>query len=126
LVCGIIPTRVATDEQSFGEIVDQLYFLLYEGSGAASRLRERCSNDQLAALWRLKHLRTGVRHDVGHGGSKDVEKKNRQIGEAYKSLIAMVMPRSRPDWTRAQVALYGQLVEMLEFIWYEGEEKSSI
>jgi hypothetical protein len=114
--CSVVPTRIATDEQSFAEIIDQLYFLLYEGSGAAKRLTEKCPPDSLEALWKVKDLRTGARHDVDHGSSKDVDKKNRQIGEAYKSLIGTVVPRKRSEWLQAQIALYEQLSAMLEMV----------
>ncbi len=119
--CSVIPTRIATDEESFDHLVDQLFFLLYEGSGRASRLTERKSRDHFEALWRVKHLRLSARHDVDHGS--DLEKKNRTIGEAYAVLIGSVIPRTKPDWCRAQVTLYSQLVEMLEVLWFgEGTE----
>jgi hypothetical protein len=120
LVCKIT-TRVATDERSFGEIVDLLYFLLYEGSGYAARLKDLCSDDDLAALWRLKHLRTGIRHDVDHGSEREIAKNNEKIGKAYKSLTGNVMPRSRAEWAAAQIMLYKQLIEMLEVIWITDE-----
>lgn len=118
--CSIIPTRIATDERSFFEIVDGLYFLLYEGSGEADRLTERCLPHYLEVLWRLKHLRLGARHDVDHGKDKDIARKNHQVGDAYKALIGMAIPRSRTDWAQAQVALYEQLVQMLKSIWFGG------
>ena len=117
--CALIPTRVATDEQSFNELVDHLYFLLYEGSGTADRLTERRSAEEFEALWRVKHLRLGARHDVDHGSS--VATKNRDIGKAYVALIGSVMPRSRSEWIQAQVSLYSQLVDMLEDLWF-GED----
>jgi hypothetical protein len=52
--CSLITTHVATDESSFFEIVDHLFFLLYEGSGAAVRLSGRCSAGELEALWTLR------------------------------------------------------------------------
>lgn len=119
--CFALPAQVATDERSFAEIVDHLYFLLYEGSGAAARLTEKCSEDRLAALWRVKHLRLGFRHDVDHGKDQEVAKKNQLVGEAYRSLIGKVAPQTRADWCQAQIELYGQLVEMLRTIWF-GEE----
>ena len=120
--CAMIPIQIATDYQSFSEIIDHLYFLLYEGSGEAKRLSGRCSSDSLEALWNLKDLRTGARHDVDHGPGKDVGKKNHRIGEAYKSLIGTVVPRSRTDWLKAQISLYDQLVEMLEAVWFGGDQ----
>lgn len=114
--CLVIPTGVATDERDFSEVVDHLYFLLYEGSGEAKRLMERTTSERLEALWRLKQLRLGFRHDVDHGS--EAEKKSRKIGEAYEALIGAATPRSRSDWARAQAALYEQLVEMLEDLWF--------
>jgi hypothetical protein len=125
LTCGTITARVATDELSFNNIIDDLYFLLYEGSGDAKRLTERYSRGQLEALWRLKSLRRGARHDVNHGTDKEILRQNYQIGEAYRSLIGMVMPRLRTDWANAQIALYRQLVEMLETIWAIDEERDA-
>ena len=117
--CSVIPTHIATDELSFSEIVDHLYFLLYEGSSNGTRLTEKRSVDQFKALWSLKHLRLGFRHDFNHGTDKAVAKKNHQVGEVYNSLIGKVAPRSRSDWIQAQIVLYEQLVEMLEFVWFE-------
>jgi hypothetical protein len=117
--CSVIPTYIATDELAFAQIVDHLYFLLYEGSGDATRLTERRSANQFEALWSLKHLRLGFRHDVDHGSHKETEKKNRQVGEVYNSLIGKVAPRSRDDWIQAQIALYDNLTEMLELIWFD-------
>jgi hypothetical protein len=53
-----------------------------------------------------------------------VVKKNRQVGEAYTSLIGKVAPHSKADWIEAQISLYKQLVEMLEDVWLEDDEDS--
>jgi len=117
MACAVIPSRVAYDSASFAEITDHLFFLIYEGSGSAKRLLALNDKSKLEALWRLKHLRLGARHDLSHGTDQDVEKKNRQVGEAYTGLIGQVVPRSRADWMLAQLALYKELSEMLERIW---------
>jgi hypothetical protein len=122
--CAVIPTHVASDQLSFSLVVDSLYFVLYEGSGEAKRLLEMTSEDKLAPLWSLKHLRNSVRHDLDHGPDAEVSKKSRRIGETYMALIGSAAPRTKADWARAQVALYSQLVKMLELLWY-GEETES-
>ena len=122
MACAVIPSRVAFDSASFNEVTDHLFFLLYEGSGSAERLTARLDERRLNALWTLKHLRLGSRHDIDHGTEQDAEKKNRQVGEAYKRLVGSVAPRSRNEWMSAQVALYKELVEMLEQVWFgEGD-----
>jgi hypothetical protein len=117
MACAVIPSRVACDSESFAEIADHLFFLLYEGSGSATRLTVRCDEIKLSGLWRLKHLRLGSRHDIDHGTELDAKKKNRQVGEAYMALVGRVVPRGKIEWMTAQVALYRELVEMLEQIW---------
>jgi len=118
MACAVIPSRVAFDEASFAEIIDHLFFLLYEGSGSAKRLTARRDESELGALWRLKHLRLGARHDLGHGTEPDAKKKNRQVAEAYLALVGQVVPRSKVDWMTAQLALYRELFDMLEAIWF--------
>ncbi len=115
----VVPSRVAYDEESFCEVVDHLFFLLYEGSGDAKRLTERISRDRLEALWRLKHLRLASRHDVDHGSETERRKKAMQIGTAYRALIGRPAPRSSKEWSRAQTELYRGLVEVLEELWGE-------
>lgn len=118
MACAVIPSRVAHDSASFAEITDHLFFLLYEGSGSADRLVTQYDKSKLEALWRLKHLRLGARHDLSHGKDQKIEKKNRQVGEAYRALIGQVIPHSREEWMLAQLALYRELTEMLERIWH--------
>ena len=116
--CMIVPTQVATDDRTFDFVVDQLYFLLYEGSGEASRLISKWGDEHLGALWRLKHLRLGARHDVAHGDKKSIAKKMKTIAAAFSALIGSTVPKLRRDWCRAQLALYEQLIEMLEALWF--------
>jgi hypothetical protein len=118
MACAVIPSRVVHDSASFAEITDHLFFLLYEGSGSANRLITQYDKSKLEALWRLKHLRLGARHDISHGTDQEIEKKNRQVGEAYLALIGQVVPRSKAEWILAQLALYRELSDMLERIWH--------
>jgi len=115
----------ASDSTSFNVVVDHLYFLLYEGTGEAKRLIEKWGDRWLDALWLLKHLRLNARHDVNHGKKRGVEAKNRKIGEAFKGLIGAVTPKTEADWCRAQVALYEQLIEMLEKLWYGDDDEDA-
>jgi hypothetical protein len=118
--CCLIPTTVATDELSFCNLVDYLFFLLYEGSGEAKRITGRWGGDKLGPLWILKNLRKSARHDLDHGEEKKIIEKNKAIGDAYKELIGKAMPRSREEWAEAQVSLYTHLVDMLEALYENG------
>jgi len=120
--CMVIPTRIATEDSSFGIVVDHLYFLLYEGSGAAQRLTAQVTNETLGALWRLKHLRLGARHDLDHGSEAEASRKAVNVGEAFRGLIGATVPKSPKAWCEAQKVLYEQLVEMLERIWFGNDD----
>jgi len=112
-----VPSTVASEEAVFLEVVDALYFLLYEGSGDGARLTESFSPDRLEALWLLRHLRLGARHDLDHGKPKEVTKKARTVGEAYEDLIGVPIPKTKAEWQGAQSALYEKLAEMLDDLW---------
>jgi len=118
---SILSSHVASDEHSFGVIIDHLFFLLYEGSGQAQRLLERVDDAALAPLWTLKHLRLSDRHDLEHGKETEVRKKNRKVGDAFQRLIGASMPKSPAQWALAQANLYEQLQVMLQSIWYQDE-----
>lgn len=120
--CSLIPSYVAEGNDSFNRIVDQLYFLLYEGSGDAKRLMDFGSTDRFEALWRLKHLRREARHDVGHGSEGEIQKKQKETGKAFVGLAGSVVPKNSGDWCKAQLSLYEQLVAMLEEIWFDDED----
>lgn len=113
----ILSTTVANKEILFLEIVDNLYFLLYEGSGSATRLTDHISDEKLEALWLLKHLRLGFCHDTDHGNKSKSIEKSIQIGNAYTNLIGRPIAKTREDWLKAQQTLYKLLVDMLETIW---------
>ncbi len=112
-----VPNVIAGNEKNFAEIVDHLYFMLYEGSGDAKRLLLISSGVDCGPLWRLKHLRRNFRHDVEHGSPREVGKKLREAGVAFEVLIGVARPRCVLDWKRAQLALYEDLKRMLDAIY---------
>lgn len=63
-----VPCR---DITAYGEFVDALYFLVYEGSGNCKRLPSPPPDFAMD----VKFLRADVRHDLDHGSEKDVAKK---------------------------------------------------
>jgi hypothetical protein len=111
---SVISTTVVSDETDFGIVIDHLYFLLYEGSGAAKRLVAIAPRALLEPLWMLKHLRTDARHDIEHGDSADILKKRDQIAGAFRQLIDKPVPTSDSDWGSAQLGVYEVLAEMLQ------------
>jgi hypothetical protein len=69
-----------SDAESYGNFIDGLYKLLYEGSGNCNRLPAPPPE----FLMDLKHLRTGLRHDVDHGGDQEAAKKRLNIAKIFR------------------------------------------
>lgn len=71
-----VPCR---DLAQYGKFVDALYVLIYEGSGACTRITSpppRFAMD-------VKFLRTAIRHDVDHGDGAEVRKKRLRASEVF-------------------------------------------
>lgn len=110
----VLTTTVARTNESFAEVVDALYFLLYEGSGQAERLLKKLSDDALEALWWVKTLRTAFRHDVDHGDKGKARKKRKEIGDVFTGLVGKQRPISPAEWVTAQVRLYDHVAKLLQ------------
>jgi hypothetical protein len=63
-----VPCR---DIATYGDLVDALYFIVYEGSGNCKRLPSPPPDFAMD----VKFLRADVRHDLDHGSEKDVAKR---------------------------------------------------
>ena len=119
-VGAVVPYVVAVDRDSFGKILDALYVLLYEGAGGSkNQLALAHGDENCAALWRMKHLRTELRHDVDHGKQVDIDKARQKIGNAFEELIGCPYPRTKADWGDAQIQLYRDLLAMLKDFWLD-------
>jgi hypothetical protein len=116
MACCKIPNLIANTELIFADIVDQLFFMLYEGSGIKDNRLVSIVGDKnkLGPLWKVKTFRLEFRHDIEHGNRKDIDKKYLNIGSAYKELIGCERPRTSRDWTAAQYGLYKLLADMLD------------
>ena len=68
------------DITQYGKLVDALYFLVYEGSGACKRLPTPPPEFSMD----VKFLRTAVRHDVDHGSETEVQKKRLRASETFE------------------------------------------
>lgn len=71
-------------KDDFGNFIDALYKMIYEGSGSLKRIPQSFKEDDDFIGFEIKHLRTDLRHDYEHGKEKDIEKKKKIISEIYK------------------------------------------
>ncbi|QRN82913.1 DUF262 domain-containing protein [Chloroflexota bacterium] len=71
---------------SFGNFIDSLYFIFYEGTGSCKRL----SSPPPDFVIDIKNIRTIIRHDIDHGKKTDTQKKNIKLADAFKKYSGKV------------------------------------
>lgn len=90
--CVDLPWLSATDKRRFGDVVDCLYFIFYEGAGKDNlRFLESHGGpltiNDCDLIWCIKHLRNKwSRHDVDHGKEKEIRKSWIELSEKFKLL----------------------------------------
>ena len=75
------------DFDGYKKLVEDLYFLFWEGPGA--KLVDKPESFKL-----VNALRTELQHDVDHGDAKKVTKKKKSLGEAFKTVSGVASPEA--------------------------------
>jgi hypothetical protein len=99
-----------SDLTSYGVLIDCMYKLIYEGSGACSRLPDPPPGFSMD----IKHLRTGLRHDVDHGSKQKAAGKRKEIAAVFAKYSGKRTPDecSAEDFAVAQLRLLKAAREM--------------
>jgi len=99
------------DITGYGEFVDALYFLVYEGSGNCKRLPSPPPDFAMD----IKFLRADVRHDLDHGTQKDVAKKVTRNAAVFQKYSGKKTPEEcGPDeFITIQLRILQVLVQFL-------------
>lgn len=111
-----LSTAFSVDDITFGNVIDSLYMLLYEGSGEAKRITSLLEKEECTTLWNIKHIRTDFRHDIEHGDEKKYLQKSKSIGDAYKAICGKSKPLKQKDWVTAQCNIYTQVNDFLDLM----------
>ena len=75
------------DLDGYRQLIDDLYFLLYEGSGTRLDAKPEVFRD-------VQLLRTDLAHDVDHGSQSEVARKRRNIGTVFAKYAGSPSPRT--------------------------------
>jgi len=99
------------DIATYGDFVDTLYFLVYEGSGSCKRLPAPPPDFAMD----VKFLRGDVRHDLDHGSEKDIANKLTRNAAVFEKYAGKKTPEEcGPDeFLSIQLKLLQNLVEFL-------------
>lgn len=106
------------DEKSFGDLIDCLYFMLYEGAGEGLRVKSYLSDEECQPVYDIRDIRNFCyRHDIEHGDSGEIKRKKRKLGEIFLRLIAKPLPENEIDFKKAQHTILDNIHDMLEILY---------
>lgn len=107
------------NRNSFGDVIDSLYFIFYENIEHIKALvteESVVNEDVYQCIFRVKDMRTDMRHDIEHGGKSKIKKKNRDIGESYSHYTGKVALTAKCDYQTAQAKLYDDFEALTEHL----------
>lgn len=98
------PLLLPVDRKSFGDFVDSLYLLFYEGAGS-DKLRFLKEHGgvlyvgECDFIWIIKSLRNKwLRHDPDHGEESDIRRSWNQLGETFRQLGLRYVPTTEAEF----------------------------
>lgn len=100
------------EAEQYGEFIDSLYFLIYEGSGSCSRL----SSPPPEFVMDIKFLRNILRHDEDHGSKREIEKKRKRHTKIFTRYSGRKTPAEcgPQDFVATQLSVLSTLKSFLE------------
>lgn len=104
------------DRDSYGNFVDALYKVIYEGSGSGIRLGSALP----VIVEDIKTFRTDLRHDVDHGKQSKIKAKEKGIAEAVKRYTEKLSVQllGEQDFMVFQFGLLDGLKKFLETLYF--------
>jgi hypothetical protein len=107
-------SELTSSETGFGNFVDALFQIFYEGSASLSRIPEQFIDDNAIGIT-IKYLRNDLRHDLEHGDANEVLKKKTKVAKIYerytnKTALASLEPA---DFPKMQLQILNELNQFL-------------
>ena len=122
LASSTLSGTICSNSGSFGNVIDSLYFIFYENIKHIKKLvtdQAVRDEDVYQCIFRVKDMRTDLRHDYEHGDN--IDKKTRDIADSYSHYSGKMLLTSSDDYKKAQEGLYndfytltGRLLETVE------------
>lgn len=106
---------VCTSEDDFGKMIDGVYMLFYENLEHIKTLDSDNAvrtEEVYQCIFRVKDMRTDMRHDYEHGKNGDINKKRKAIHECYKHYINRPVLQRQRDYVTLQKKLYDELLTL--------------
>ena len=99
------------DVGSYGSFIDNLYFIVYEGSGSCNRLPDPVPDFAM----NVKFLRSDIRHDLDHGPRPAVAKKLIRGANVFEKYSGKKTPEEcgSDEFTSTQLRILDTLIRFL-------------
>jgi hypothetical protein len=106
------PARTIGD---YGNTIDALYEIIYEGSGSLKRVPDGFKENKDFVGFTIKFLRADLRHDLGHGDEKEIRTKKQRLSMIYSKYAGKpsLGTLENSDFAKIQIEL---LVEVKSFL----------
>lgn len=110
---------VCQTEETFGGIIDDFYEVFYENIEHIKAIvtdEVVRKEDVYQCIFRVKHMRTDLRHDYEHGKEKDIRNKDMAIGDSYKHYAGKPVLITSSDYLTTQDKLYDEFDELADHL----------
>lgn len=110
---------VCQTEETFGGIIDDFYEVFYENiEHIKARVTDEVvrNEDVYQCIFRVKHMRTDLRHDYEHGKEKDIRNKDMAISDSYKHYAGKPVLITSSDYLTTQDKLYDEFDELVDHL----------
>lgn len=106
--------KPAKTKDDFGNLIDALYEIIYEGSGNLKRIPEDFKREDFIGFT-IKFLRTDLRHDLEHGKEKEIRKKKMRLAKIYQHYTTKTTISSLEtvDFPKFQIKILRELKSFL-------------
>ena len=74
------------------------------------------SDEECSVIWKIKHIRTDLRHHIEYNDEAKHLNKKVQSGEAYKGICHKIRPSRQKDWVTAHSNLFLNVIALLDLI----------
>lgn len=108
-----------SSSEQFGIMIDYFYMMFYENlehikSLVSDEVVRKDENYQ--CIFRVKDMRTDIRHDYDHGKKKDIDKKRRDIITCYNHYANKPTLVSQRDYVTLQRKMYDEFLVLEEHL----------
>lgn len=117
-----LPFTLATNERTFADVIDDLYWLVYEAPGSGSLRFLKANGGPIAdteceIVFVIKRLRNFFRHDPEHGSAREIEKKLEAVrADLSKRGFPQGLPRTRREYEHLHRLLLEETAAFLRLL----------